>query len=57
MTRALSDIDALGAAALQSKGDISEADLKAIEAATAEIGALDKAQAQVIDRLQMRLGY
>jgi len=55
-TKALSDIDALGAASLQSKGELSAADLAAIEAATAEVGALDKVQAGIVDNLQARLG-
>ena len=55
-TAALSDIDALAADALRTRGDLSPSDLAAIEAAAAEVGALDLAQAQVIDALQAKLG-
>ena len=55
-TRALGDIDAVGAEALAARGGLAPADLAAIEAAAAEVAALDRAQAQVIDALQRRLG-
>ena len=55
-TRALGDIDAIAAAALQRQGGIAPADLAAIEAAAAEVGAIDRRQAQAIDDLQRRLG-
>ena len=55
-TRALGDIDALAAAALAAQGGIGPADLAAIEAAAAQVGDLDRRQAQVIDGLQARLG-
>ncbi len=55
-TRALGDMDAIAAAALQRRGAIAPADLAAIEAAAAEVGAIDRRQAQAIDDLQRRLG-
>ena len=54
--RALGDIDGLAATALQTKGGIAPADLAAIAAAAAEVGAIDRRQAQVVDALQARLG-
>ena len=55
-TRALGDIDALAAAALARQGGIAPADLAAIEAAAAEVGAIDRRQSRTIDALQARLG-
>ena len=55
-SRALSDIDAVAATTLQAKGGLSPADLAAIEAAAAEVGALDRVQSQIVDALQARLG-
>lgn len=55
-TRALADIDALAAAALVRQGGIAPANLAAIEAAAAEVGAIDRRQARTIDSLQARLG-
>jgi len=55
-TRALGDIDALAASALARQNGIAPADLRAIEAAAAEVGAIDGRQAKVIDALQARLG-
>ena len=54
--RALGDIDALAASALARQGGIAPADLRAIEQAAAQVGAIDRRQAQVIDALQSRLG-
>ena len=54
-TRALGDIDALAAAALARQNGIAPADLRAIEAAAAEVGAIDQRQAQVIEALEARL--
>ena len=54
-TRALGDIDALGANRLQTEGGLSPADLAAIQAAGAEVAAIDQRQAAVIGRLQARL--
>nr|MBA3511606.1 hypothetical protein [Sphingomonas sp.] len=55
-TRALGDIDALAASALARQGGIAPADLAAIEAAAAQVGALDRRHSQTIDALQARLG-
>ena len=55
-TRALGDIDAIAASALARQGSIAPADLRAIEEAAAEVGAIDRRQAQTIDALQARLG-
>lgn len=55
-TEALGDIDGIAAAALETQGGIAPADLAAIEAAAAEVGAIDRRQMQVIDELQRRLG-
>jgi hypothetical protein len=54
--KALSDVDALGANALQAQGGIAPNDLAAIQAAASEIAALDSAQAARIKALQERLG-
>jgi hypothetical protein len=54
--RALGDIDALAASAVGRQGGIAPADLAAIEEAAAEVGAIDRRQAQAIDALQARLG-
>jgi hypothetical protein len=53
---ALGDVDALGASALQAQGGIAPNDLVAIQGAAAEIGAIDKRQADRIKALQERLG-
>jgi hypothetical protein len=55
-TQALGDIDGIAAAALATKGGIAPADLNAIEAAAAEVRAIDRRQAEIIDSLQRRLG-
>ena len=54
--RALSDVDALAAGALETQGGIAPNDLAAIQGAAADIGALDRAQAARIKALQNRLG-
>jgi hypothetical protein len=54
---ALGDIDALGATALQTQGGLAPNDLKAIERASAEVGALDARQAGRIDAIRQRLGH
>ena len=54
--RALGDIDALAASAVARQGGIAPADLAAIEEAAAEVGGIDRRQAQAIDALQARLG-
>ena len=55
-TRALGDIDGIAANSLAKQGGLAPADLAAIEAAAAEVGAIDRRQAQAIDELQKRLG-
>ena len=55
-TRALSDIDALGADALQSQGGMPPADLAAVQAAGERISALDRRQAARLHTIQQRLG-
>ena len=50
-TRALGDIDGIAAAALANQGGLAPADLTAIDAAAAEVGAIDQRQAQVVDGL------
>jgi hypothetical protein len=56
VARALGDIDALGADALQAQGGLAPADLAAIQAAAAEVAAIDRTQAARIDAVQRRLG-
>jgi hypothetical protein len=55
-TRALGDIDALGATALQIQGGLAPNDLAAIQSAGAEVGAIDRRQAERIKAIQQRLG-
>ena len=55
-TRALGDVDAIGATALEVRGGLSPADLAAIESAAADIGTLDRAQAARVRAIQARLG-
>ena len=55
-TRALGDIDGIAAATVARQAGIAPADLAAIEAAAAEVGAIDRRQALAIDTLQARLG-
>ena len=54
-TRAAADIDALAASRLESQKWIAPADREAIEAAAAELSALNALQSQAIDQLQARL--
>jgi hypothetical protein len=54
--RALSDIDALGADALQSQGGLAPADLAAIKRAAEEVAAIDRRQAARIASISARLG-
>jgi hypothetical protein len=54
--RALGDIDALGGTALQTEGGIAPNDLAAIQAAGAQVGAIDQRQADRIKAVQQRLG-
>ena len=53
---ALSDIDALGATALQTQGGIAPNDLKAIQNASAEVATIARGQTDRLDALQKRLG-
>ncbi len=55
VTRALGDIDALGATRIQQLGGIAAADMRAIQAAVARVGEIDRRQAALIDQLQVRL--
>lgn len=54
--RAVGDIDALGAARLQAAGGIAPNDLKAINQAAAQAGAIDNRQSRTIAAIQARLG-
>lgn len=54
-TRALAEIDAIAAEALARAGGIAPADLGAIQAAAAEVGEIDRAQAARIDAMRARL--
>jgi hypothetical protein len=53
---ALSDIDALGANALQQQGGIAPNDLSAIQSASAEVSKIANGQTDRIDAIQRRLG-
>jgi len=53
---ALSDIDAIGATALQTQEGIAPNDLAAIQRAAAQVGSLDERQAQRIAAIQRQLG-
>lgn len=55
VARAISDLDALVAARLAVSGGMLPGDLRALETATAEAGAIGESEAEVIDRLQARL--
>lgn len=55
-TRALGDIDALGANALQKNGGIPAGNLAAIQAAAAKVAEIDNAEADRIDAIEKRLG-
>lgn len=55
-TRALSDIDALAGTTIKAQGGIGSADLAAINAATAEVGAMDERQGSTLRSLSARLG-
>jgi hypothetical protein len=56
VSEALSEIDALGADKLQSQGGLAPSDLAAIQAAGAEVGAIDRRQAERLKAIQRRLG-
>jgi hypothetical protein len=53
---ALSDIDALGAMALQTQQGIAPNDLEAIQRASAQVAALDERQAQRIAAIPRQVG-
>ncbi|MBA2771773.1 MAG: hypothetical protein H0U34_07130 [Sphingomonas sp.] len=55
VTRALGDIDALGAARIQRLGGIAAADMRAIQAAAGRVAEIDRREAALIDQLQARL--
>ena len=55
-TRALGDIDALAATALETKGGIPAGNLAAIQQAAATVSAIDRAQSDRIDAIEQRLG-
>ena len=54
--RALGDIDGLAPAQVTKNGGIGPADLAAIDAAAADVGAIERRQAQTVEALQARLG-
>ena len=54
--RALGDIDALAARPLQERGAIPPGDLAAIEAAAAEVAAIERRQAARVEAVVARLG-
>lgn len=53
---ALSDIDELGARALQNQGGLAPNDLRAIDRAASEVAAINQRQADRIKAIQGRLG-
>jgi hypothetical protein len=53
---AAADLDSLGAERIQKLGGIAAADLKAIDAASAKVRAIDEREAALIKGLQDRLG-
>ena len=55
-TRALGDIDALAATALETKGGIPSGNLAAIQAAASTVSAIDMRQSERIDAIEKRLG-
>lgn len=55
VTRALSEIDAIGAARVLRLGGIAAADLRAIQAASSRVAEIDRREAAVIDQLQAQL--
>lgn len=56
VTRAMGDVDAVGAQALAQRGGLPAGDRIAIEQAAARVSAIDEAQAAVISELTARLG-
>ncbi len=55
-TRALGDIDAIGANALEKNGGIPAGNLAAIQAAAAKVAEIDNSEADRIDAIERRLG-
>jgi hypothetical protein len=53
---ALGAIDALGATRLQAQGGLAPSDLAAIQGAAAEVGAIDRRQAETVAAILQRLG-
>ena len=53
---AISEIDSVGAELLVAQGGLAPADLAAIEAAAAIVGAISRRQAEAISAIQARLG-
>ena len=56
VSEALSEIDAIGANALQTQGGLAPNDLAAIQQAAARVGGLDRRQAERVQAVQQRLG-
>jgi hypothetical protein len=56
VTEALSQIDAIGASALQTQGGLAPSDLAAVQGAGDEVGAIDQRQAARIKAIQQQLG-
>ena len=56
VSEALSEIDAIGANALQTQGGLAPNDLAAIQQAAATVGGLDRRQAERVQAVQQRLG-
>ena len=56
-TRALGDIDALVANALQKSGGIPAGNLAAIQAAASKVAEIDRIEADRIDAIEKRLGF
>ncbi len=54
--RALGDLDALGGDRLESQGGLAPSDLAAIQAAAAQVGAIDRGHAETIAAIQRQLG-
>ena len=54
--RALGDIDGLGAQKLADQGGLSPNDLAAVQAAAAEVGAIERRQAATIAAIQRQIG-
>lgn len=55
-TRAMGDIDALGANALENSGGIPAGNLAAIQQAASTVSAIDREQSDRIDAIEKRLG-